>query len=95
MKIKNNTVSNQSVYAKSTRGKAAKKYLTVVAGSTLTLDDQEWLNEYEGSAAALIKAGRLEVVEAPKKTEEQIAKEEAAKLAEARKLVAAADKKAS
>lgn len=95
MKIQNKTVSNQSVYAKSTRGKAAKKYMTVVAGSTLGLDDKLWLEEYAESAADLLKAGHLVVTVEPKKSDEQVAAEEAAKLEAARKLVAAADKKAA
>lgn len=95
MKIKNTTVSNQSVYAKSTRGKTQKKYMTVVAGSTLELDDKTWLEEYADSAAELLEAGHLVVTVEPKKSDEQIAVEEAAKLEAARKLVAAADKKAA
>ena len=57
----------------------------------LELDDQEWLDEYAQPAANLIKAEFLVVTVAPKKSEEQVAKEEAAALEAAKKLIAKAD----
>ena len=94
MKIKNNTVSNVSVPSLLTRGAAAKKYLIVVGEGALELDDEVWLSEYADNSAAMLEAGTLEIVTAPKLTQEQEDKVAEDALAAARELIAAADAKA-
>ena len=94
MKIKNNTLSNLSVGSKSSRGSAHKNYMVVPGEATLELDDQLWLDEYEESAAKIVEAGNLEIIEAPAKTEEQIEEENAKALEAAKALVEASSKPA-
>ena len=60
MRIKNNTPSNQSVYAASGTG-----HITVVGDASLELDDDVWKKEYAASCAPQIKAGVLEITKAP------------------------------
>ena len=66
MRIKNNTVCNQSVYSAKGLG-----YMTVVGESNLELDDDRWLNEFAKGAAELIEAGHLEITKACKVSPEQ------------------------
>lgn len=66
MRIKNNTVSNQSVYSAKGLG-----YMTVPGESTLELDDDRWLNEFAKGAADLVEAGHLEITKACKVSPEQ------------------------
>lgn len=94
MQIKNNTASNLSVYAKSTRGKSGKKYLTVVGGSTLVLDDKEYLKEYEDSIKKQVKAKNLTITVPAKKSEGQIRADKELALAAAKALIAEAEAEA-
>jgi len=79
------TVSNLSVNAKSTRGSAHKKYMTVPGTATLELDDNQWKEEYAEAAAKMIEAQNLVIVEHPA---EDKAEAEANALAEAMELIA-------
>jgi hypothetical protein len=91
MKVKNNTLANLAVGAVSTRGKAAKNFMTVPGEATLELDDNLWLTEFAEPAAKMLEAGNLEIVEDVAKTEEQLQAEAEEKLEAARKLVATSE----
>jgi hypothetical protein len=93
LKIKNNTLGNLAVSSVRTRGKAAKDYMVVPGEATLELDDAVWLAEYAEPSAKMLEAGNLEIVEAPAKTDEQLAAEEEAELVAAEALVEKAKKK--
>ena len=93
MKIKNNTACNLSVGSLKTRGAASKNYMVVVGESTLELDDSVWLEEFAEPSAPMLKAGTLEIVKAPVKSDEQEAEEAEAALEAARALIAKADAK--
>ncbi len=92
MRVRNNTVANQSVYAKVLGKGNTREYITVVGEATLEIDDKVWLEKYADPCKALLEAGTLEITKAPKKTDEQIAEEKAKALAAAKKLVAASEK---
>lgn len=87
MRLKNTQCANLSVYSCKKRNQC----MTVPGQSVLELDDKVWLDEYEGEAKALVEAGHLVVLLAPKKTDEQVAKEEAKALADAKALIAKAE----
>lgn len=89
MKLRNKQVANLSVYSIKNR----KSYMTVPGQSVLELDDKVWIEEFEQEAKVQIEAGHLEIVVAPKKTEAQIAKEEADALKAAKALIAKAEAK--
>jgi hypothetical protein len=57
----------------------------IPAGSVLELDDKEYL-KFEAAAKPLIKSGELKMLVAPKKTLEEQAAEDLARLQEAEKL---------
>ena len=88
MKVKNTTVANLSVGSTKTQGKAAKKYMVIVAESTLELEDALWLEEYAKPAAHLVESGALVIVQAPALTKEQEDALEAEELAKAEALLA-------
>ena len=87
MEVKNNTIANLSVFAKSTRGAADKKSLVVPGEATIQLDDKEWVEEYAEQAAKLIAAGNLEITVDVVKSEEEIEEEKELALEAARKLI--------
>ena len=93
MRIRNNTPSNISVPAMSSRGAAHKNYMVVVGNASLELDDDVWLNEYAENSSAILKANNLEITKSPELTEGQRDEKEANALEAARKLVADADAK--
>ena len=66
MRIRNNTVSNQSVYSSTGLG-----YMTVPGESTLELEDSVWLEQFASNSKDLLEAGNLEITKACKVSPEQ------------------------
>jgi len=93
MRLRNNTVCNQSVYAKVVGSVPTREFITIVGEATLELDDDVWLEKYEEVSQHLLDAGTLEITKAPKLTDEQVKEIQDKKVAAARKLLAEVDKK--
>lgn len=97
MKIKSNLVFNTSILARHTDkskdatkvviGGALPEYLLIPAGSTIELADAEWA-KFAEAAKPLIKAGSLDLLEAPELSKEAQGEADAAALAEAQEVVA-------
>ena len=101
MKIKSNLIFNTSLYArhapsvkegKVVIGGNAIENIVIPAGSTLQLDDKEWA-KFADAAKPLLENNKLEMVIPPKKTIEEIAKEEAAEIEAAKKVLEKAEAK--
>lgn len=81
MRIKSNIKNNTSILVKGGQN------ITVPAGAILELEDSIYL-KVEKRLAPLVKGGHLTIVKAVAKTDEQVAKEAAKALADAKALVA-------
>lgn len=87
MKIKSNLVFNTHLHARHTEGSSVPERITIPAGSTLTLPDEEW-GKFAESAKGLLMTGNLELLEAPKLSEEEQAAADEAAVAEAEEVLA-------
>jgi len=87
MKIKNETVCNQSIICDQANLVDGVGHILIVGESTLEISDELW-NAQKHNFAEQLKAKVLTIVEAPKLTEEEEAELEAEQLAAAEALVA-------
>ncbi len=102
MKIKSNMIFNTSLLArhapavvegKVVIGGSAVESIVIPAGACLELDDLAWA-KFAEAAKPLLKAKKLEMLVAPKKTIEQIAADEAAEIEAAKAVLKKAEEKA-
>jgi 3-phosphoglycerate kinase len=100
MKIKSNVIWNLGILkahqpsvkdGKVVIGGGMPKSLNIVAGSTIELNDQEWLDDFAEASKDLIEDGALTIVEDVKLSKEDKAKAKKAKSAKLKAEIKALD----